>query len=633
MVIVAYALGALRIVQRGALIQQANSVESLSNINVLCMDKTGTLTANKINYNDVRVINLDKVRVQRMLADFARSASVTNRTSEAIIDGLAGDARTVVEEVTFSSARKWSALSFDDEDMRGVYVLGAPAMLERYLPPDTDLKPMMHVLTEIGMRVLLFAYNPAVSPLYDDEDRPQLPPLTPLGLISFSDELRPHLKETLRGFIRAGVELKIISGDNPDTVAALAKQAGLPGEIRVVSGPQLGGMDDATIDKIANAVTVFGRITPDQKERLVDALKRQGKYVAMIGDGVNDVLSLKKANIGIAMESGSSATRGVADIVLLEDSFNALPPAFLEGQRIINGMQDILRLFLTRTSYVALLIISTAMIGSGFPFIPTHVSLLVTLTIAVPTFALALWARPGNTRQQSLLRSIGHFVMPAAFTIFFFGFLIYLGTLATVVLQTDMSQVSMQQIDDFIDLNGIDYMGETDAQLRAGYLLEYAVLNAQTALTTFTILAGLMLIVFVEPPTHWWVAGDQFSGDWRPTILAGVLLGVFILVKALPFTRDFFILLILPWWGYALLITITVVWALVLRHIWRNNVLGLLLGLPPLRTDIDLSPTAPNKQTMATQQVSALEDLVPPRRTGAMRAISGSGNHPSQGTD
>jgi cation-transporting ATPase E len=166
--------------------------------------------------------------------------------------------------------------------------------------------------------------------------------MVPLGLISLEDELREDVQEILSSFTENGVKLKVISGDSPETVAALAKQVGFDEDIKLVSGLDLEEMDDAQLAEAAESGTIFGRITPQQKERLVDALRDKGHYVAMMGDGVNDVLSLKKASLGIAMQSGSQATRSVADIVLIKDSFGSLAPAVAEGQRIVNGMQDVL---------------------------------------------------------------------------------------------------------------------------------------------------------------------------------------------------------------------------------------------------------------------------------------------------
>ena len=315
LVILNYSWGAIRIGQRGGLIQQINAVESLSNVTVLCTDKTGTLTANKLKYHDVYPVGIAKGELERLLADFSASAAATNKTGQAISDGLGGVKRVVVDEVPFASARKWSALAMNDAGgddrppQQGVYVLGAPEMLLEHLRIPEEADDQLRAWTDQGLRVLVFAGNRHVTSLHDEAGEPALPPLTLLGAVSLSDELRPHLKETLESFTSHGVRLKVISGDNPQTVAALAKQAGLPGDMKQVSGPELSRMSPAEFETAATEATIFGRITPQQKEALVDVLRHQGEYVAMIGDGVNDVLSVKKANMGIAMESGSSATR------------------------------------------------------------------------------------------------------------------------------------------------------------------------------------------------------------------------------------------------------------------------------------------------------------------------------------
>lgn len=594
MVIVAYAMGALRIVQRGALVQQSNSVESLSNVDVLCMDKTGTLTANRILFHEVKPLGMEREALLRALGIFARSGSTSNRTSEALAEGVPGAALAIVDEVPFSSERKWSALAFEQEEMRGVYALGALEFLQPYLRADgEELTALAREWTQQGLRVLLFAHNGETSKLHDSLGNPGLPELVPIGLVAFSDELRPELQETLRGFREAGVQLKIISGDNPETVAALARQAGFDGDLRLVSGPEIEQMDDAALALAAEEGVVFGRITPQQKERLVDALRAQGHYVAMMGDGVNDVLSLKKANLGIAMQSGSAATRGVADIVLLGDSFGALPPAFKEGQRIVNGMQDILRLFLTRALAHALLILATAVIGLGFPFVPKHASLIALLTVGVPTFGLALWARGGNKARQGLIRIIVHFVLPAAATIFAFGLLVYVFSFTVVAFSVHEVDVTPEMIEDFVRYTGINYdltrSGGTEAQ---GFLLELATLSAQTSLTTFSMLAGLVLVLFVEPPARWAVAGDSYSGDWRPGVLAGLMLLVYIFIVLYEPAWRFFELVPLPAYVYAAIAGFTVVWALLLRQMWRGHWLERFFNIEPLRPDIDWSADA-----------------------------------------
>jgi cation-transporting ATPase E len=565
MVIIAYAMGALRIAGRGALIQQSNSVESLSNVTVLCMDKTGTLTANQINFHDIHPVSIAPDRFKRLLGDFVASSTVGNKTSEAIAEALDGTARKLVDEVPFSSARKWSAVSLDDADVKGVYVLGAMEMLQEHLEVDDSLMPPLKAWSDSGLRVLVFAHAPEPALLHDSQEQPRLPhKLTPLGLVAFSDELRDNVQQTIADFMTAGVDLKIISGDNPYTVAALARQAGFEGQLNVLSGVELDRLSDHELDAVIEETTVFGRITPQQKERLVDALRRRGHYVAMMGDGVNDVLSLKKANLGIAMNSGSAAARGVADIVLLNDSFAALPPAFLEGQRIVNGMRDILRLFLTRALIVALLILSLAVVGVGFPFVPTHVSLLTLFTVGIPTLAMATWARPAQSK-IGLFRSVINFVIPAAVSVFVFGMLLYVYYFIITSSGVLELGVTPEEIASFQTYARLSFDIVTQEQ----YAFEFAGVIARSVLTTFTVLTGLILIIFVEPPIPFFVGGDELSPDKRPTYLAGGLLIGFIALLLIVPARNFFELVLLPAQDYALIALVTLIWMLILRQAYK----------------------------------------------------------------
>jgi len=567
MVILAYAMGALRIVQRGALVQQSNAVESLSNVTVLCTDKTGTLTANKINFNDTYPVGMEKAAFERLLGDFAYSASANNKTGDALVAGLQGTKRPFADEVAFSSALKWSALAFDQPDMTGIYVLGALEMLQNHVTMDDSAHKQLETWSDAGLRVLIFAYNPDVVSLHNDKGEPSLPDLRLLGLVSFSDELRPHLKETMAEFATNGIRLKVISGDNPQTVASLARQAGVPGDLKYISGPELEALSDVEFKQAATERTIFGRITPNQKEALVEALREQGNYVAMIGDGVNDVLSLKKADMSIAMESGSSATRAVADMVLLGDSFEALPPAFTEGQRIINGMKDILRLFLTRVVYSALLIIAVAIIGLGFPFLPTQTALLSFLTVGLPTLALAVWARPGPLPRQSILREISHFVVPASASIFFFGLIVYIVAFFLSAAELIDFNVTPAAIESFERYSDIDY----DISTKDAFILEVSQLIAQTSLTGFIVFSGVILLIFVEPPVEWFVGGDELSGDWRPTIMAGGMLIGFLVIALVEPLRQFFGLIALPFPAYFLIGVATLIWMFVLRRSWRKR--------------------------------------------------------------
>ncbi len=535
MVTVTYAMAVVRMAGSGALIQRINAVESTSYVDMLCFDKTGTLTTNKLKLASIQPLTGDADTVRTLLGNFATSTPAGNQTIAAISAACPGETRAVRDEVQFSSDRKWSGLALGDAGRPGsIYVLGAPEVLQPALRDGSDIQQQADEWAARGLRVILFATAADGATLHDASGEPRLPPnLQPLALVSLRDELRPEAKETLSEFAKADIGLKIISGDNPDTVAALAKQAGFASDLRTVSGFDLDRLSETDLGKLAEETTVFGRITPQQKERLVHALRRRKHYVAMIGDGVNDVLALKQADLAIAMRSGSQVTNSVADIVLLNDSFGALPRAFLEGQRIRHGMMDIIRLFLARTLYVALVIFGATLLGAAFPITPRQNGVLAFLTVGIPTFALAAWARPGRTPRR-LVPSSGYFVVPAAGSIAFVGVMIY----------------------QF-------YLSNTGT-----------VIAAQSALTTATVLCGLLLIPFAQPPTEAFVGGSPLSGDWRPTVLAGGMLILFGVLLGVRTLRNFFELQVLSVPEYAIISYVVLGWAVALRFVWRMDVPG-----------------------------------------------------------
>ena len=535
---VAYALGALRIAGKGALVQQANAIESLSDIDVLCLDKTGTLTANALALDAVYPLGLEESELRRLLGNYVANLSASNATGTAIGAACPGCVLSVNEEVPFSSARKWSALAIDDAAQCGVYLLGAPEVLQPSLHAATEIGTLVQGGAESGRRMLLFAYFPDFVPLRGSDGEPCLPvALIPLGVVSLRDVLRAEAQETLAGFAQAGIQLKLISGDHPETVAALAKQAGLGIGQRMVSGEELADMPDAQLTQVAEEAAIFGRVTPQQKARLVQALRNRNHYVAMIGDGVNDVLSLKQADLGIAMQSGSAATRGVADLVLLGDSFAALPAVFREGQRIRNGMHTIVQLFLIRVLSAAILLVATMALG-GFPFTPKQNAILTFLTEGIPTLALAAWARPDTLPGRSLLRSMLRVVLPAALCISLVGVGVYLAEL----------------------------------------LVTSRLFVAQSALTTFAVLCGVVLIPFIAPPVKTHIGSEAFLGDWRPSLLAIGLLAGYVVVLAIAPLRTLFNLAP-PSSDYALIGIAVVVWVLGLCWAWRFRLIERFLQL------------------------------------------------------
>lgn len=578
MIVVAYTLGASAIAKQGALMQQINAIESLSNIDILCTDKTGTLTANRLKFNEVYPLNGATVEaVTAQLGDFGRSASTGNLTSEAIIAGTPGTQRPVVDEVAFASARKWSALAFDQPERRGVYALGAVEMLSPYLPPEvvgpeSPLSQQLQSWSARGLRVLLFAHNTEITHLHNGDGQPELPPLIPLALVSLSDELRPQAKETIAAFRQLGIELKVISGDSPQTVAALAKQAGFPAEIKLVAGPELTEMSQAEFDQAAAEAAIFGRITPEQKEQLVESLLRRQKRVAMIGDGVNDVLSLKKASLGIAMQSGSSAARNVADMVLLNDSFAALQPAFHEGRRIIGGISRALYLFLSRVATTTLLIIAITMVGLDFPFDPAQVA-LTGFTVGLPAFFLTLWARPQRL-EWNLLSSLARFVFPVAIVTMLFGLAIYVIDYNVVInspLTTEELPSLWRQI--YESYTGVTFGSE-------GYANIVATVTAQGSLSIFISWTAPFLILFLEPPHPFFFGWrTEVSPDKRPTWLALALFIWFGIIWTVPSLGYFFGILIKPEEVTLTILGVVVVWFFLMRTVWRANLFERFLGL------------------------------------------------------
>jgi cation-transporting ATPase E len=575
LIALAYAVGAAEIAKRGALVQQTNAVESLSNVDVLCMDKTGTLTANRLLFHAVYPLpGLDEATLRMRLGTFARSASTSNTTSEALA-ALPAEQQAPVDEIPFASARKWSALAFDASPQRGVYALGAVEMLAPFLPadamaPDGVLARQVAEWSDRGLRVLLLAANPNATSLHDPAGQPQLPALQPLGLVALADELRPRVKETIAAFANLGIQLKIISGDNPQTVAALAKQAGLPANLRMATGPELAQMPPELFDQVTAETTVFGRIAPEQKEQIVASLIRQGHYVAMMGDGVNDALSLKKAKLGIAMESGSNVTRNVADMILLNDSFAALLPALTEGKRIISGLSISLYLFLTRVVTSMLIIIAIRMIGLGFPYEPSQVALTL-FTVGVPTLLLTWWARP-ETPKPDLLRRLLCFALPASVVTMIFGVGIY-----TYFYELVLGAVSTYRIPPDAAARWSAYTGLSYDTV--GFGPAAATIVAQTALSTFVSFASFGLILFLEPPSRFFAGWAPVSPDRRPALLALALAIIYIVVLIIPATANYFGLVTPGLRGPELRVMLVglPLWFLILRTIWRAKLFERLL--------------------------------------------------------
>jgi cation-transporting P-type ATPase E len=411
---VTFAVAAVRLARRDTLIQQMSATESLASVDTICVDKTGTLTEGKLRLAAVEFADdVDPAVGAAVLGRFAASAGNRNQTLETIAERYPGDPGSVAAEVPFSSEWKWSGLSIDGNGAgAGTFVLGAPDILEEagalVLPPGMAAK--LAEETAAGRRVVAFGQSGEELPA--DAAVSPAPRLRPVALIVLEETLREDAAETIAFMRGQEVDLKLISGDARATVTAVAYAVGVPRDAGVVEGPDLPG-DPEALQKVVLANTIFCRIKPEQKKALVDALVAAGRYVAMIGDGVNDVPALKRARMAVAMGSGAQVTKGVADVVLLKDQFSRLPEAVGEGRRIARNIHRLGRLYMTKSVYAATLIILVAVPGFAFPFLPRHLTMAAFLTIGIPSFVLALAPSDGPLYRGRLIRALAAFAIPA----------------------------------------------------------------------------------------------------------------------------------------------------------------------------------------------------------------------------
>jgi magnesium-transporting ATPase (P-type) len=411
---VTFAVAAVRLARRDTLIQQMSASESLASVDTICVDKTGTLTEGALRLADVAFAeDVDPVVGAAVLGRFAASAGNRNQTLETIAERYPGDAGSVSAEVPFSSEYKWSGVTLEGNGAgAGTFVLGAPDVLEEagalVLPPGMAAK--LREETAAGRRVVAFGRSGEALPA--DPSAQPAPRLTPMALVVMEETLREDAAETIAFMRDQEVDLKLISGDAAATVTAVAYAVGVPRDAGVVEGSDLPD-DPEALQKVALANTIFCRIKPDQKKALVRALVDAGRYVAMIGDGVNDVPALKQARMAVAMGSGTQVTKGVADVVLLKDQFKRLPDAVGEGRRIARNIHRLGRLYLTKSVYAATLIVLVAVPGFAFPFLPRHLTMAAFLTIGIPSFVLALAPSDGPLYRGRLIRALAAFAIPA----------------------------------------------------------------------------------------------------------------------------------------------------------------------------------------------------------------------------
>jgi cation-transporting ATPase E len=513
MTAIAFAVGVVRLGRRSCLVNELPAIEGLARVDLVCADKTGTLTDNAMRLTEVRRLDGDTLPVDQALAALAAVEPRPNASLRAIADAGGGDPGWQVEQVVpFSSARKWSGASYRGH---GTWLLGAPDVLS---PPGSEAAAEAERLGAQGLRVLLLGR--AVHGL----DGPDVPAdLAPAVLVVLEQRIRPDARATLDYFAREQVDVKVISGDNARSVGAVAAVLGLPGADEPVDARTLPTEPQPLADAMERG-HVFGRVTPTQKRSMVHALQARGHTVAMTGDGVNDVLALKDADIGVAMGGGSPATRAVAQIVLLDNRFATLPYVVAEGRRVIGNIERVSTLFLTKTVYSALLALMVGVPGLvgahelPYPFYPRHVTIVGWFTIGLPAFLLAL--APNTERARSgfvgrVMRLAVPWGIVIAAACFVSYFLAYEGVLAD---QADRTQASTCALITLITIA----LRVLAIVARPFALWKVALIAVMSALSALMFLLPLTQRLFLLDP-----------GNLRYTVIALVCAGVgVVLVEA-----------------------------------------------------------------------------------------------------
>jgi magnesium-transporting ATPase (P-type) len=633
MILVNYAVGTADLARSGALVHRSRSVESLAQATLLCFSQAGILTGVGLQMEALGPSKgqprLAESRIRQILGDYARSTSAQNPVVKAMLAAFPGGRRRVREEVPFLSAYGWSAVAFDDDDLRGTYLLGNPEVLETHLASDdeepaeadegkSELAPWRRQLAGLGIfwrsedtlpgdqlasepleaqnsdpsmapkeqsfgadlfrrfakragsvlrrkeskpeeeeagkqreleadqqvdeLVYLLAYHPEVVALHGADGVPRLPDgLIPLCRLCYTEQVRPEAVETVETFSRKGMSFKVFSPDAPEQTAKVLRRAGLGDDsnaaLRAISGSKLATLDRRQLARAATEHNIFGHITPDLAEQVVKSLREQGEVVAVVGDGVNDLPPMQQAHLSITRQSSSPAALSVADIILLKDSPQVLPRVMENGQRIANGLFDVLKLYLTHLSYLGLLILVVWGTGTGFPYQSKQGSLIAIVTLVLPSLGLSLWATPGVLPRTNLGRLLARSVLPAAVAIGAAGVVVY-----WLFLQRTGEEA-----------------------------------YAQLALTHMLVVSGLVLVILIRPPVRGLtdprsvgVGGDRRSGDWRPAALALVLLVLVFVAAWIPLVEELFGLTHLRQPVDYLIVSLAVLaWASATGFIWR----------------------------------------------------------------
>jgi cation-transporting ATPase E len=478
---VAFAVGVIRLGRQNVLTQELAAIEGLARVDVVCLDKTGTITESTLEVAGSEPLGThDDAQASTALGALAATDPAPNASLQAIADAFADrEGWSPTAALPFSSARKWSAATFEGH---GAWYLGAPDILLEHVAEPDLVRASVESHADHGRRVVMLASGSG----FDGENLPDR--LEPAALVLLEERIRPDAADTIDYFERQGVAVKVISGDHPRTVAAVAGRVGVPESHDPVDARTL-PEDEESLADLLDSHAIFGRVTPQQKRAMVHALQSRGHVVAMTGDGVNDVLALKDADVGVSMGSGAAATRAVARFVFLDNSFASFPSVVAEGRRVIANVERVANLFITKTIYAMLLALAVGVATLPFPFYPRHLTIVSSLTIGIPAFFLAL--APNSKRYRpGFLGRVLRFAIPA-------------GVVAA-------------------------------AATFAGYALarsEGSLSEARTSATIVLFCVALWVLVILTRPFNLW-----------KKILVASMGALFLGALVLPFTRSFFAL-------------------------------------------------------------------------------------------
>ena len=520
---VAFAVGAVRVSRAGAIVQDINAVEALNYTDVICLDKTGTITANQLTLQDTNwTPGADEARP--WLAAFASASRNDSKTAGALSDALASQSNGARPDgnVPFNSERRWSAMRLQLRETRRTFVLGAPETVLPLCEGGSELRQAYEQASASGLRGVVFAEAESLP----QPDQP-IGTLRPLALLVIADVLRPEVRQAFAMMERLGIEPKLISGDNPHTVASLLGQLGLTLKGGVISGAELEGLDDKAFSEAVDYHSVFGRVAPAQKAKIVTALRERGHFVAMVGDGANDVQALRAADVAVAMASGTSTARAVAGIVLLEDSFTALIKGAKEATAVLGNTARLSKLFIAKSLYAYLLIVATNMLGLTFPFLPRQGSVTALLNLGIPAIFISISVPPPDSGRD-FTRNVLRFALPASLALAVSAVLVHLFVEGLLGRTTEESRTLVTLT---VGITGMFYVVEVLGFEGASWRsLTRPVL---TSVLGAALGAALLMTVYTPALRHFFDFEQVHVWDWVivGVAVAGALAGQFVITN------------------------------------------------------------------------------------------------------